>query len=59
MKKTMEKFEALALSGKQATQVIGGKWIYSEGRGGFNDKNDNGRLDEGESWYFIYETHVK
>ena len=62
MKKTMEKLEKSALTGNQAAQIRGGAWIYfttSEGRGGLNDKNGNGRWDQGESWYFIYNTHEK
>ncbi|HSH64498.1 MAG TPA: hypothetical protein VLB84_01560 [Bacteroidia bacterium] len=58
----MKKFEKFALTGKQATQIVGGKWIYystSEGRGAFNDKNGNGQWDQGESWYFIYKTQTK
>jgi len=56
----MKQFEKFALTEKQAKQVTGGEWIYfytSEGRGAFNDKNNNGRLDQGESWwYYKYPT---
>lgn len=62
MKKTIGKFEDSALTEKQSKQIKGGGWIFfttPEGRGGLNDKNNNGRWDPGESHYFIYNTKEK
>lgn len=62
MKKTIKNFEKLALTGKQVTQIVGGGWIHyctAQGNGGFNDTNNNGRQDAGETWYFIPRQHAQ